>query len=135
MNIAEKNIEAHTIILEKIRDGAQHGKFNKGDLAQVISRVARAKANFESVKQSLTEAESAYHNLVGIAPDTFLATPVFPNDALPNTVAELIEQAKKEIMESEKAFAALALEKGVEEAFATFIAEDGAIVRNNSVIV
>lgn len=90
---AQKNIAAHVAILNKIQDGADRGRFNLGDLAQIKSRVARAKANFESVQQNLTEAESAYAHAVGSAPEKNMALPVFEDGLLPATVDELVARA------------------------------------------
>ncbi len=95
LNIAKQNIKAHTDMLARIKDGVRGGKFNKGDLAQAISRVARARANFESVKQSLADAEANYKNTVGIAPPTNMYIPHSLEDYIPEKLSKLIEQAKE----------------------------------------
>lgn len=45
------------------------------------------------------------------------------------------KQYKKEILETERAFAAMAKEKGVTEAFLAFAAEDAVLKRDNDIIV
>jgi len=44
-----------------------------------------------------------------------------------------MENLKREIMEVERAFAEMAAEKGIKDAFLFFAAEDSAIMRNNKV--
>ena len=95
LEIAEKNISAHKEMFKKIKDGVDRGKFNKGDLAQASSRVARAKANFEAVRQSLADAEANYKNVVGVLPPKNMTIPKAMKDYLPEQLPDLIKQAKE----------------------------------------
>ncbi len=48
---------------------------------------------------------------------------------------EPIEKWKREILETEKDFAAMAQQKGISEAFLFYAAEDAVLMRNNSLII
>lgn len=93
--VAKGNITDHDRILERIKDGAENGKFNLGDLAQIKSRVARAQANFETVEQSLSEADASYQNTIGAMPVENLQIALFPAQVLPLYVDEFITQSKE----------------------------------------
>lgn len=47
---------------------------------------------------------------------------------------ESMEKWKQEIVDTEKAFAALAQSKGIAEAFLSFAAEDAVLMRNNTLV-
>lgn len=93
LGVAEENIQTHLSILEKIEDGAERGRFNLGDVAQIKSRVARARANHESIRQNMSEAEAAYISAVGRPPEKGMQMPVFNAGDLPGDLDAFIVRA------------------------------------------
>lgn len=93
LGVTQKNIETHVSIQEKIEDGAERGRFNLGDVAQIKSRVARARANYESIRQSLSEAEGAYIRAVGRPPEKNMEVPVFNAALIPADLESFIARA------------------------------------------
>ncbi len=91
---AKKSVDDHRVIFEKIKDGANNGKFNQGDLAQARSRLARARAGLDVAQQNLAEAEASYLRSVGALPPPDMIVPDFPAEILPKTVEEFIAAAK-----------------------------------------
>lgn len=92
---AEGNIKDHQAIFERIKDGADNGKFNQGDLEQIRSRLARARANLDSVRQSLEDADAAYRHAAGAPPPRDLLIPVFSPAWLPAGVDDFLAQARR----------------------------------------
>jgi adhesin transport system outer membrane protein len=93
MSIAETNVQDHIDIQEKIRFGETAGKATIGDVVQAEARLALAKANLESVKQRLTEAEDAYLRYAGNLPPAELRLPEVPSGVMSKDLEEAIHKA------------------------------------------
>lgn len=92
---AQKNVAIHDRIYARIKDGADNGRFNLGDLAQIDARVALAHANLATVEQNLEQSKASYIQATGIEPAKHLAIPRFDAGFLPETVTEFVTYAQQ----------------------------------------
>lgn len=90
LKIARENVAEHLSIMEQIEDSAASGRSTRADVEQIKARVASARAQESSVRQSLRVAESSYIREVGDAPGN-LRIPVVPVDALHAGVDEQVK--------------------------------------------
>lgn len=93
LHVAEKNLKYHKRFFARIKDGTDNGRFNKGDLAQVESRLSLAEANYENVARNYEQARSAYVQATGVEPDFKLTVSRIDPNLLPKTVAEYTRYA------------------------------------------
>ncbi len=92
LQIAKDNVQEHLSMLNEIRSGAQAGRSTEADVNQADSRVAAARANEATVRQTLRNAESQFIRASGEKPDV-LVMPQVPADQLQSSVDEAVESA------------------------------------------
>lgn len=89
LRISRQNVADHITIMEQIADSAGAGRSTEADMEQARARLASARANEASVRESLRVAEAAFILHVGDAPQD-LVMPLVPVDALsPNLDTEV----------------------------------------------
>lgn len=89
LRISRQNVADHITIMEQIADSAGAGRSTEADMEQARARLASARANEASVRESLRIAEAAFILHVGDAPQD-LVMPLVPVDALsPNLDTEV----------------------------------------------
>lgn len=79
VSIARRNVARHQDILTRIRALRKGGKAGRGEVDQILERLAGAKAALESVRLSLLQAEARFRRVVGAEP-TGLRTVGYPKD-------------------------------------------------------
>jgi adhesin transport system outer membrane protein len=87
--IARANVQEHLIMLNEIRSAESAGRSTVADVAQADARLASARANESSVRQSLRDAEARFIEEVGMEPDA-LIIPSIPVDAVTPTVDDAV---------------------------------------------
>lgn len=92
LDIARANIERHIQIEEQINDSSSAGRITGADVQQARARLAAARANESSVRESLRTFEATYNSLVGLMPRT-LVRPTTPSKVLMETVDEEVRAA------------------------------------------
>ena len=92
LRIARQNVADHITILEQIEDSSDVGRTTTADLEQTRARLASARANESSVRESLRISEAAYMRAVGEAPKN-LVMPLVPVDALAADVEAEVKTA------------------------------------------
>lgn len=92
LQIAKDNVKEHLSMLNEIRSGAQAGRSTEADVNQAESRVANARANEASVRQSLRNAESGFKKASGETAD-ILVMPKVPTEQLQPTVDDAVKVA------------------------------------------
>ncbi len=93
LKISETNVQDHLAIHEKIQFGNTAGKSTDGDFSQAKARLALARANLESVRQSLAEAEALYLRHAGNLPKQDLVLFKLPADTAGKDLDEAIHIA------------------------------------------
>jgi adhesin transport system outer membrane protein len=92
LRIARENVADHMAILEQINDSAHAGRSTRADGEQAKARMAAARANEASVRESLRVAEANYVRYVGdVAPD--LIMPEVPVGSLSADVEKELQLA------------------------------------------
>jgi len=92
--LATNNLQVHLRIQDQIRLRSEAGVGRRADFDQVNSRVALAKANKVAAEVNVTDAETTYRRVVGIAPTGNLRTPTLADKELPPGLAPAIEVAR-----------------------------------------
>jgi outer membrane protein, adhesin transport system len=92
LTIARANIDRHVEISRQIIDSAQAGRVTEADVEQVKARLASARANEASVRESLRTSEATYLTKVGEMPRT-LQRPAAPASLLSVTVDDEVKEA------------------------------------------
>jgi adhesin transport system outer membrane protein len=92
LDIARANIERHVDIERQMMESSSAGRTTDADVEQARARLAAARANESSVRESLRNAEAAYNRLVGAMPRT-LVRPAMPSTYLSETVEEEVKVA------------------------------------------
>lgn len=90
--IARSNVQEHMAMLNEIRSAENAGRSTAADIAQAEARLASARANEASTRQSLRDAESIFIREVGEKPDA-LIIPSLPVDAVTPTLDEAVRVA------------------------------------------
>ena len=90
LQIAKDNVREHMSMLNEIRSGAEAGRSTEADVAQAEARLANARANEASIRQSLGVAESEFIKATGEKPD-ILVMPNVPTEQLQQTVDEAVK--------------------------------------------
>lgn len=90
LGIARENVSQHLSIMEQIKDAADAGRSTEADNEQANARLAAARAQEASVRESLRIAEAAYIRDVGDPPQDLLM-PLVPVDALEANVEEEVK--------------------------------------------
>jgi adhesin transport system outer membrane protein len=88
--IARQNVEAHTGILDQIRQGVEAGRSTDADNQQANARLAAARAT--EIRQSLRTAEAKYRQEVGDSAGQ-LTLPEVPYGSLTQDVDQEVEKA------------------------------------------
>ncbi|WP_435640793.1 TolC family outer membrane protein [Micavibrio aeruginosavorus] len=92
LRIARQNVADHITILDQIEDSSEVGRTTTADLEQTRARLASARANESSVRESLRISEAAYVRAVGEAPKN-LVMPLVPVDGLAADVEAEVKTA------------------------------------------
>lgn len=95
LGIARTNVQEHLVMLNEIRSAQDAGRTTAADIAQADARIAAARANEASVRQSLREAEARYIQQTGVEPDA-LIIPSIPVEAVTPTVEDAVRTALAE---------------------------------------
>ena len=95
VRIAEENLNTHTDIYERIKEGAEAGRFNLGDLGQIETRMALSKSNLNTAAQSLEQSIANYKQNTGLEPSGSFQVPEFDSSVFPENVDAFIDKAKK----------------------------------------
>lgn len=90
---AEDNLDVHDSIYEQIKQRTTQGVARSSDLAQIEGRRARAHANLISARNNLRDAETEYHALMGVMPES-LEQPGSYNLTLPASLDEALKAAR-----------------------------------------
>lgn len=90
LTIARQNVNDHLDIMGQIEDSANVGRSTQADNEQARARLAAARANESSVRESLRIAEANFIQNVG-DPAQDLVMPLVPVDALEKTVDEEVK--------------------------------------------
>ena len=93
--IARSNVQEHMVMLNEIRSAENSGRSTNADVAQADARLASARANEASVRQSLRDAEARFIEETGVEPDA-LIIPSIPVDAITPTVDDAVRTALTE---------------------------------------
>lgn len=92
LTIARANVDRHAEIERQMVDSSSAGRTTQADVEQARARLASARANEASVRESLRTSEAMYMTKVGEAPRT-LERPSSPLANLAETVDDEIKQA------------------------------------------
>lgn len=90
--ITQENVAEHIAIMGMIEEGVNAGRSTQADLEQIKARLAAARAQESTVRQSLRIAESQFNREVGGAPKD-LILPGVPVNALAQDVETEVQQA------------------------------------------
>jgi len=93
LELANKNLERHQEILERIRARSDSGVGREADLDQAVARVSGAQATVVERETALTESLIRYVKLVGYPPVKVLLKPDVSKEGLPATVEEAVDYA------------------------------------------
>lgn len=89
--ITQENLAEHLAIMGMIEEGVNAGRSTQADLEQIKARLAAARAQESTVRQSLRVAESQFNREVGSAPKD-LVLPGVPVNALSQDVEAQVQQ-------------------------------------------
>lgn len=89
--ITQENVAEHIAIMGMIEEGVNAGRSTQADLEQIRARLAAARAQESTVRQSLRVAESQFNREVGSAPKD-LVLPGVPVNALAQDVEVEVQQ-------------------------------------------
>ncbi len=92
LEIARANVARHLDIEKQMMESATAGRTTEADVEQSRARLAAARANESSVRESLRVSEASYIKLAGAMPKT-LVRPDKPSAALLETVDEEVKAA------------------------------------------
>lgn len=92
LKIARQNVAQHMSILEQITDSSQVGRSTQADSEQARARLAAARAQEASIRESLRTAEAAYIREVGEVPQN-LVMPAIPHERLTANVEAEVKSA------------------------------------------
>lgn len=90
LRISRQNVADHLTIMEQIADSSSAGRSTEADNEQAKARLASARANEASVRESLRVAEANFIQQVG-DPAQDLVMPLVPVDALEANVEEEVK--------------------------------------------
>lgn len=90
LTIARQNVNDHLNIMDQIQDSANAGRSTEADNEQARARLASARANEASIRESLRVAEANFIQQVGDPPQD-LVMPLVPVDALEKNVEEEVK--------------------------------------------
>ena len=90
LTIARQNVNDHLNIMDQIQDSANAGRSTEADNEQARARLASARANEASIRESLRVAEANFIQNVGDPPQD-LVMPLVPVDALEKNVEEEVK--------------------------------------------
>lgn len=91
LSISRDNVADHITIMEQIQDGVSAGSATQADMEQAKARLASARAQEATIRQSLRIAESNFNREVGEMPKD-LILPMVPVNALSATVEDEVKQ-------------------------------------------
>ncbi|MCB9987989.1 MAG: TolC family outer membrane protein [Rhodospirillales bacterium] len=92
LKIARDNVAEHVSLMQQIDESASAGRTTQADVEQARARVASARAQEASVRESLRFAEASYIREVGEQPKD-LIMPMVPVDGLSGSVDEEVKMA------------------------------------------
>lgn len=92
MELAESNLDTHIKLLDQIEKRTAAGMGNQVEVDQAKARLALAQANFSSAKNNYFDARSAFHRVLGRAPDETIIKPKF-HYSLPETLEQALNTA------------------------------------------
>ena len=95
MKLAQENIRAHERLIDQIKLRSESGLDSGVDLDQALGRLALATSTLVAAEINLRDAETSYIATIGHEPFQ-LRIPEQPTEAIPKTLKEVIEIAKKE---------------------------------------
>lgn len=95
LDTARENLKVHEEFFARIKQGADAGRFNLGDLGQVEARLALAKANLESAQLSLDQSIADYIQNIGLEPAGEFVLPEFKSEKLNLSLVDFVAYAKK----------------------------------------
>ncbi len=82
LDIADKNVQAHAEIVQRVQARSSGGAGSAASLAQALARYENAQAERDQIRGDLADAEGRYLTIVGQAPGT-LEDPPVPIGMLP----------------------------------------------------
>lgn len=92
VQLARDNLASHQAIHDRIARRAERGVGSKADVQQALGRLALARTNLMAEQNRLQDAESAFANIVGYAPQG-LEEPASSTHLLPATLEDAIQVA------------------------------------------
>ncbi len=92
LNITRDNVAEHVSIMGMIEEGVNAGRSTAADLEQIKARLAAARAQESTTRQSLRNAESRFQQEVGDMPKD-LVMPAVPVDAISADVEAEVKNA------------------------------------------
>ncbi len=91
-DVAQKSLETHLEIMEKIKQRSDSGVGNRADTEQVMARVALAKSNLIVAETNLLDSYSSYQAVVGHRPEG-LTKPTRLDDKIPESLEAATKRA------------------------------------------
>jgi adhesin transport system outer membrane protein len=92
LNITRENVSEHVAIMGMIEEGVNAGRSTAADLEQIKARLAAARAQESTVRQSLRNAEASFQQSVGEMPKD-LVMPAVPVNAIAADVEAEVKNA------------------------------------------
>jgi adhesin transport system outer membrane protein len=91
--IAQKNLDTHLKIMDKIKQRSDSGIGSRADTEQVQGRLALAQSNYIVAETNLFDSYSSYSSVIGHLPGD-LIMPTSPGNKMPGTLEDAIAQAR-----------------------------------------
>ena len=95
LRLAEDNVEVHRQMLQRVRQRARGGAAGSSDIDQVQARLDTAIASASETRGALQDAENRYLYVVNQRAGQ-LAPPDMPPSALPGTLDDAVERARRQ---------------------------------------
>ncbi len=93
LNLAKKNLDYHKEIYNQVSDRVKAGVGAGVDLQQISARVALAQSNYLTELSNLNDVMARYQRYVGELPDDNMQAVLLPDDGIPGTIKETLEDA------------------------------------------
>lgn len=93
LNLAKRNLDYHKEIYNQVSDRVRAGVGAGVDLQQISARVALAQSNYLTELSNLNDVMARYQRYVGELPDDNMQAVLLPDDGIPGTIKEALDDA------------------------------------------
>jgi adhesin transport system outer membrane protein len=93
LNLAKRNLDYHKEIYNQVSSRVRAGVGAGVDMQQISARVALAQSNYLTELSNLNDVMSRYQRYVGELPDDNMQPVLLPDDGIPGTIREVIDDA------------------------------------------